>query len=801
MKRPLAIALWLALLHFPLECAASQEPDSLPPVGEQILASDDGGCAAGGLQYVTARIRAEESMLTVGEEGHFDLRLGLPRPGDSAEESMRWDPNAPGPVLWVSAPPESGILLHPPDGEGGGNGHVLRQLTAPVDDSGIISTRISYSVTESSAAGGCSLTVVIEADLVTPDSERKRDVGQVFLPVTVDTHLSTKLLVLVVISVAVFLFVVEWVRVDVVAIIMMLSLPILGLIDGRAAFQGLSSNAVVAVIGVMIVSFGLNRTGLVGRAIRPLLRLIGSSPGRLLVLFSSLIAVISSVMQNTGAAVLFLPAIRTAAADKVRTPISRVLMPIGMAAILGGTLTMIGTSPLILLNDLLPAGMARFSLLELTPIGIALAAAGVFYLSTLGRRILAQRPVEGPEEADLSADDPDQFGSYGSIQGPFEITVPEDYVAGGGPQALGDIRRRLLVDIVAVAASNGTRDCVPPSDTLLCAGISLCAYGPEDRVRAFAQDYGFSMRQDPDLLWDLLDPAVAGKAEVIIPPRSSLIGCTIEETGFRETYRVNPLALQQGRHVFYRGMADVPLRSGDAILAQGTWEAFAGLTTPRRDFIVVSSNTSEVQQPDKAKRALLCFLGTLALMLFSSFYYNGRDLNPIPLSVCLMAGAVGMVACRVMTIGEAYGSVDWRTVFLLGGLIPLGMAVQQTGTAEWIARGIVSAFGSSMTPLLLLIILSVMSAAFTLVMSNVGACTLLVPLGISIAHQIGIDPRVAAIAVGLGVSNSFLLPTHQVNALYMGPGKYHTTDYVRIGAPLSVIYAMVLVAMIYFFYL
>jgi di/tricarboxylate transporter len=166
-----------------------------------------------------------------------------------------------------------------------------------------------------------------------------------------------------------------------------------------------------------------------------------------------------------------------------------------------------------------------------------------------------------------------------------------------------------------------------------------------------------------------------------------------------------------------------------------------------------------------------------------------------------MLGAVGMVLTRVVTINEAYRAVDWRTVFLLGGLIPLGMAVDQTGTAQWIARGIVAGLGPLMSPLVLLIVLALLSCGFSMVISNVGACTLLVPLGISIAHQIGVNPRVAAIVVGIGVSNSFVLPTHQVNALYMGPGGYRTKDYIKIGGILAILYITILVTITYAFYL
>ena len=248
-------------------------------------------------------------------------------------------------------------------------------------------------------------------------------------------------------------------------------------------------------------------------------------------------------------------------------------------------------------------------------------------------------------------------------------------------------------------------------------------------------------------------------------------------------------------------MADRPLHAGDAILMHGTWEQFHELEELHRNLIIITPFETEFHKPEKRSRALICFLATLFLMVLSSFYFQNRPYNPIPLSVCLMLGAVGMVVSRVVTINEAYHAVDWRTVFLLGGLIPLGMAMDQTGTAQWLAKGIVLGLGDAMSPLVLLIVLAILSSAFTMVVSNVGACTLLVPLGISIANQIGQDPRVAAMAVGLGVSNSFILPTHQVNALYMGPGKYRTKDFIKIGGGLAAVYIVILVAMIYTFYL
>jgi di/tricarboxylate transporter len=513
---------------------------------------------------------------------------------------------------------------------------------------------------------------------------------------------------------------------------------------------------------------------------------------------------ISSVMQNTGAAVLFLPGIRHACKE-IQTPISSVLMPIGMCAILGGTLTMIGTSPLILLNDILPAGMDKFALLELTPIGFGLVLGGILYFSTGGRYFLrkvsqAQQARKGiPDQGVQEVAEARSF--YHELDGPFELRVPEEYKPEAGARTVVEIRRKYGVNIVGIADARGLHDIAPPPDTKVNPGYTLCVYGPGDMVRTCAEKLGVEILERPQRFRDMFNPTVAGTVEAVVSPRSSMIGSTIREIGFRKTFGVAVLALYREGKTYYKEMSDIPLLPGDALLLHSTWEHFHALQEAHRNFSIITPLEVEIQKPGKAKAAVVCFFIALTLMLVSSFYFQKLPYNPIPLSVCLMTGALGMVLTGVVSIREAYGAVDWRTVFLLGGLIPLGMAVDRTGTAEWIATGVVNALGDSVTPLVLLAVLAVMSGAFCLVISNVGACTLLVPLGVSMASQIGIDPRVAAIVVGIGVSNSFLLPTHQVNALYIGPGDYRTKDYMRIGGGLSLIYVAVLVTVTYLFYL
>ncbi len=755
--------------------------------------------------YISVRIKTPLKALVAGESGRFQVEARITEPQDASSGSPSWNRKAKSPlVVWIATPAESGIAFIDKEHPGRPRHHILVRFAAP-SEAGPLTAEVKYRVNPRTIAGKHIFWMDIYGELVTADGGQIQDTGIVKLPFKVDTHLRTKLLMLAVIAAAVFLFIVEWVRVDVVAIAMMVLLPELGLLNSQDTFVGISSNAVMAIIGVMIISYALNRAGLVNRMIQPMLKFVGKSSHRLTVLFSGLIAVISSVMQNTGAAVLFLPAIRLVTSYRLKIPVSRVLMPIGMAAILGGTLTMIGTSPLILLNDILPEGMPKFGFLELTPIALLIVAGGIIYLSTVGMRVLASRPeIPADEEKPEGAPSKDGIlSSYPLIKGPFEIYVPDEFTTDKDTaQALTEIRRRYLVNIVASAKSGDSCEIAPLPETTIRPGQILCAYGPERAVERFVKECGLVLREEPECFKDnMFNPSLAGLVEGVVSPRSSLIGQTIKQIRFRETFGVNPLAIHQSGKTYYRQLADRPLEAGDALLLHGTWEQFHALEELHRNLIIITPFEKEFHKPEKSTRALVCFLVALCLMLLSSFYFQKQPYNPIPLSVCLMLGAVGMVLTRVITINEAYHAVDWRTVFLLGGLIPLGMAMDQTGTAEWIARGIVLGLGSSMTPLLLLIVLAVLSCGFTMVISNVGACTLLVPLGISIAHQIGVDPRVAAVVVGLGVSNSFILPTHQVNALYMGAAGYRTKDYIKIGGFLSLIYIAILVTATYFFYL
>ena len=312
-------------------------------------------------RYISVGMKTPLETLIAGATGRFELEARLKTPESASGKSPLWDRTAAVPlVVWMASAPESGITFIDKANPDRPRHHILVKFSVPPgSDAQPLTAQVEYRVNPRTSAGSHAFWMDIYGELTTADGNTLQDMGVASLPFEVDTHIGTKLLMLMVIASAVFLFIMEWVRVDVVAIAMMVVLPELGLLNAGDTFKGISSNAVMAIIGVMIISCGLNRAGLVNRIIQPLLKYVGMSSRRLVVIFSSLIAVISSVMQNTGAAVLFLPAVRLVTSYRLKIPISRVLMPIGMAAILGGTLTMIGTSPLILLNDILPPGNAQ----------------------------------------------------------------------------------------------------------------------------------------------------------------------------------------------------------------------------------------------------------------------------------------------------------------------------------------------------------------------------------------------------------------------------------------------------------
>jgi di/tricarboxylate transporter len=597
------------------------------------------------------------------------------------------------------------------------------------------------------------------------------------------------MVVLSLLAFTVFLFVSEIVRVDVAAVLVMVILGLLSLVpglgqltDAKRLFDGFSSNAVISIIAVMIIGAGLDKTGMMGRLAAWILRVGGATEARLIPLIAGAVGFISSFMQNVAAAALFLPVVSRVSA-RSGVPMSRLLMPMGYCAILGGTITLVGSSPLILLNDLLPSGVERFKLFEVTPIGLALIVAGIVYFVLAGRFVLPSNTSEGMSGEDVRAYLRRLYG--------LDLALREARVGANSDLidcSVDEIEERDGVVIVG-AMVDGVAAVAPTRNVVLEAGERFVVAAEKPQLEAWLEQHGADGEAELDVFDELLAPTRAGVGEVVIPARSNLIGHNIRELWVRKTYGLAVLAIHRGGKTLRKGLRDLPLAAGDTLVCHNTWESLARVDRDR-DFVVVTTEyPHEEERPHKIGFALFFFVLAIGLVLFS----------PLRLSVSLMVGAVGMVISGVLHMDEAYKAVDWKTVFLLAALIPLGMAMERTGTAAWVAAQTLDLLHG--VPLWgIEAVVAILATVFSLVMSNVGATVLLVPLAVSMAVEAGGDPRLFALIVGLATSNSFIIPTHQVNALIMGPGGYRVKDYLKAGGVMTVLFLVVMLVMLNLFY-
>lgn len=457
---------------------------------------------------------------------------------------------------------------------------------------------------------------------------------------------------------------------------------------------------------------------------------------------------------------------------------------------------MVGSSPLILLNDLLAASneslpaqarMEPFGLFSVTPIGLMLLSTGVLYFVVFGRWVLPATRNRGEDAGSARSMQTYIEATYGLRADLFEVRVPEGSILIG--QNLADLMVAHHMYILGTSY-RGHKVIAPMADTEIEAPATLAILGLERVVREeFAEPYGLEVLPDLDVFSEDFAATQSGVAEVVVPPGSAVIGQTPIDLRLRQTHGLSLLAIHRGEETMSHvetedhvatHIGQIPLQSGDTAVVHVQWDRLTRLLSDRNFVVVTSDFPQEDLRPNKVGWALAFFLLSLCLILFTD----------VRLSLCLLAGAVGMILGRVLSIDEAYEAVSWSTVFLLASLIPLGQAVQNTGTANWIAGHVLILLDG--WPLWALqACLAVLATAFTLVMSNVGATVLLVPLAISIAISAGGDPAVFALTVAISTSNSFLIPTHQVNALIMGPAGYRVIDFVRSGGIMTILFLIV----------
>lgn len=591
------------------------------------------------------------------------------------------------------------------------------------------------------------------------------------------------IIVLIILGVTVVMLVLDLVRIDIVAIGCMLALGWTGILNPQEMFSGFSGNAVIAMLSVMILGRGIARTGIMDEFSKFIIRKAGTRKRNLVGLLSLSTGLLSGLIQNIGAAALFLPGILQVS-HRTKIPASSLIMPIGFAAILGGTLTMVGSGPLILLNDLLRnEGHQAYNLFSVTPVGIVLLLSGIGYFLLFGSKVLPKKNVGETGKTE-------QEKLIERLNLPHNIkllTITRESSLTGKTTEEASLWKKYHVNLLGIGKGD---DVVyaPWRQTKFEDGQTLAILGSAENIKKFSKDFQLEDLSVSRYFSDEFNPNVSGFAEVIIPPGSELAGKSLREYSLRKRYAVEPVILFNKGERVDGDFSDAHIRPGDTLIVYGRWVNIKDLKDSA-DFFVLTA--FDVNKKDKSKTwpAIGCFVFAITMAMVG-----------FPISMAFLTGALCMVLTRVLNIGEAYGAIEWKVVFLLAGLIPLGLALQKTGAARFLAESIMSVV-IDLHPVFFLLMIGILSTVFSLFMSNVGAIVVLAPLVMGMAGIAGIDPRPLVLMAAVCVANSFILPTHQVNAFLMSSGGYRNADYIKAGSGMTILFLTITVFLFYFFFI
>ena len=608
------------------------------------------------------------------------------------------------------------------------------------------------------------------------------------LTLTADMQL---VLGLVCFTMVMFLF--ERIRADVVALVVLVVLGLTGLVPREDLFGGFAGNAVISIIATMILGAGLDRTGALNRLAAWLLRRAHGVETRLLLLTTGVAGLTSAFMQNPSVMSLFLP-VASRLSSRTGLTLSRILLPLAAAIVMGGGLTMVGNSPLILLNDLLlsananmPSGAATLEPLKMfapMPIGLALLGASLAYFHFFGSKLLREDEDEAVTPARTQSYFARAYGIDGDV---YELTVGADSPLVG--MSVGEAEGQHQAPLLLALQTGNESRLAPPADARIWVGSVLGAMGPKQQVADFAQNNFLRLSTRLRTFGDLFNPSRAGISEAVVPPTSGFIGKTQAELQLRKRAGISLLAINRDKAVLRQDVRNTTIRAGDMLVLHSIWADLAQ-AAKGKDFVVVTDYPKEEQRPHKFKLAMGIFAVSMLLALSSK----------IPVPIALMTGVAGMLVAGVLHIDEAYAAINWKTVFLMACLIPLGWAMDSSGAAAWLAGHTLERLPDGFPLWLLQLLIGMLTTAFSLVISHVGATIVMVPIAINIALAAGGNPTAFALIVALSASNNLMTGSNPVMSMVTGPANYTGRDLWRVGGPLSLIYLVVIVAMINLLY-
>ncbi|MFN5513803.1 MAG: SLC13 family permease [Cyanobacteriota bacterium] len=586
------------------------------------------------------------------------------------------------------------------------------------------------------------------------------------------------LLTLLVIAGALFLFIVEWLPIDTTAILVTVVLIVLGLVTPEEGIAGFSNSATITVMAMFILSYGITRTGIIQIARDFMVKWGGKNTTQQIFLMGLVVGPISAFINNTAVVAIFLPIIEEWAKQR-QVSVSKLLIPLSYATVLGGMITVIGTSTNILASGLSKKLVGQeFSLFQFTPLGLITFAIGLTYIALLAPKLLPDRK---PAVTGRVADD------YFLKDYVSEVIIPPRSSLIGQTLRESGIQRKFDIDILEII-HNDTHFPQPLADKVLTVGDILLVRGARDDLLKVRDERGVEILADVKFNQasqpapDLVEPLEAGEekiAEVLILSNSRLIGSTLKDIRFRQRYNGTVLAIRRGEELIRERLGKVQLKFGDLLLVQGPKESFLGLQTTR-ELLVLEEKSLENLRLDKAWTALAIVVGVILVAAF----------DWMPILVTSLIGVLAMIISGCLKPGEIYGAVRWDIIFLLAGLIPLGTAMANSGTTEWLAQGLVT-LGGNLSGYWLLFLFYLATALLTEILSNNATVVLMLPIAVEVAKTLSLNPFAFMFVVTFAASNSYMTPIgYQTNTMVYGPGGYKFYDFTRVGAPLTVILSL-----------
>lgn len=570
------------------------------------------------------------------------------------------------------------------------------------------------------------------------------------------------LLTLVVVALVFFSF--EWVSNDVIALGLVLAIILMGLLPASEAFLGFGSDTVLMILSLLIMTSALIKTGVVDLVGGAILRHAGTRLMPLLAVIMLAVAGLSAFISNTAAAAFFLPVVLGVAAKSKVSP-SRLLMPVAFASILTSSVTLISTSTNLVISGLMTnAGLPPMGMFELAPVGIPIAAAGLLYMFFIGRRLIPDRT---PADGSLL----DEFGVRSYIT--EVLVLPKSPLVG---KTLGEANLGRDMDLAVVRVlREPNQNLWPRRGMTLRARDVLLVEGARKDVLKVKDTAGIEIRPEVTLSDPDLSSEEAALVEALVVPGSHLIGRSLRGVGFRERYGVQVLGLNRSGRNLLEKLSRTILRVGDVLLLQGRPASIARLADDGIVSILNAVQERRINRP-RAWRATAIFVGSLVL----------ASCNVVPLPVAVLIGAFGVFVTRCVHPTEAYREIDWRVVILIACMLTLGRAMAQTGAAQYLAEHVAAA-AAGFSPLWLLAGFFVLTVLLTQPMSNQAAAAVILPIAIETATQLSLNPRAFVMGIAVAASCSYLTPLEPACLMVYGPGHYRFMDFVRVGAPLTIV--------------